>query len=377
MIITIVCDVLGQENNGTTIAAMNLIRYLESQNYTVKILCSQQENPDNNFYMVESRDFWIFNDYVKKNGVSLAKPDEDIIAKAIDGSDIVHIMLPFALGRKSAEYAYSKHIPVTAGFHVMAENFSSHIFMKNSSIVNRLTYAHFEKMYKYCSAIHYPTQYLRDLFEKMYGKTNGYVISNGVNSIFKPIPHEFDLNNKITILYSGRYSKEKCQSVLIKAIDQSKYKNKIELILAGTGPMKGALEKLAKKKNVNAQFNFYAREEMVKVINTAYLYVHAADIEAEGISCLEAISCGVVPIICNSPKSATKFYALDERSLYKKNDYKELAKKIDYWIDNPSLREEARKKYIEMSKEKFDQTACMKKMEEMLLETIANYKKVD
>ena len=377
MIITIVCDVLGQENNGTTIAAMNLIRYLESQNHTVKILCSQQENPDNNFYMVGSRDFWIFNDYVKKNGVSLAKPDEDIIAKAIDGSDIVHIMLPFALGRKSAEYAYSKHIPVTAGFHVMAENFSSHIFMKNSSIVNRLTYAHFEKMYKYCSAIHYPTQYLRDLFEKIYGKTNGYVISNGVNSIFKPIPHEFDLNNKITILYSGRYSKEKCQSVLIKAIDKSKYKNKIELILAGTGPMKEKLEKLAKKKNVNANFNFYAREEMVKVINTAYLYIHAADIEAEGISCLEAISCGVVPIICNSPKSATKFYALDERSLYKKNDYKELAKKIDYWIDNPSLREEASKKYIEMSKEKFDQTACMKKMEEMLLETIANYKKVD
>lgn len=377
MIITIVCDVLGQENNGTTIAAMNLIRYLESQNHTVKILCSQQENPDNNFYMVGSRDFWIFNDYVKKNGVSLAKPDEDIIAKAIDGSDIVHIMLPFALGRKSAEYAYSKHIPVTAGFHVMAENFSSHIFMKNSSIVNRLTYAHFEKMYKYCSAIHYPTQYLRDLFEKIYGKTNGYVISNGVNSIFKPIPHEFDLNNKITILYSGRYSKEKCQSVLIKAIDKSKYKNKIELILAGTGPMKEKLEKLAKKKNVNANFNFYSREEMVKVINTAYLYVHAADIEAEGISCLEAISCGVVPIICNSPKSATKFYALDERSLYKKNDYKELAKKIDYWIDNPSLREEASKKYIEMSKEKFDQTACMKKMEEMLLETIANYKKVD
>lgn len=377
MIITIVCDVLGQENNGTTIAAMNLIRYLESQKHTVKILCSQQENSDNNFFMVGSRDFWIFNDYVKKNGVTLAKPDEDIIAKAIDGSDIVHIMMPFALGRKSAEYAYSKHIPVTAGFHVMAENFSSHIFMKNSSIVNRLTYAHFEKMYKYCSAIHYPTQYLRDLFEKIYGKTNGYVISNGVNSIFKPIPHEFDLNNKITILYSGRYSKEKCQSVLIKTIDQSKYKNKIELILAGTGPMKGALEKLAKKKNVNVQFNFYAREEMVKVINTAYLYVHAADIEAEGISCLEAISCGVVPIICNSPKSATKFYALDERSLYKKNDYKELAKKIDYWIDNPSLREEASKKYIEMSKEKFDQTACMKKMEEMLLETIANYKKVD
>ena len=29
MIITIVCDVLGEENNGTTVAAMNLIRHLK------------------------------------------------------------------------------------------------------------------------------------------------------------------------------------------------------------------------------------------------------------------------------------------------------------------------------------------------------------
>lgn len=31
MEITIVCDVLGKENNGTTIAAMNLIRYLKNK----------------------------------------------------------------------------------------------------------------------------------------------------------------------------------------------------------------------------------------------------------------------------------------------------------------------------------------------------------
>ena len=31
MVITIVCDVLGQENNGTTIAAMNLVRSLKKR----------------------------------------------------------------------------------------------------------------------------------------------------------------------------------------------------------------------------------------------------------------------------------------------------------------------------------------------------------
>ena len=33
MKITIVCDVLGEENNGTSVAAMNLIRYLTEKGH--------------------------------------------------------------------------------------------------------------------------------------------------------------------------------------------------------------------------------------------------------------------------------------------------------------------------------------------------------
>lgn len=36
MKITIVCDVLGNENNGTTIVAMNLIRYLREHGHEVR-----------------------------------------------------------------------------------------------------------------------------------------------------------------------------------------------------------------------------------------------------------------------------------------------------------------------------------------------------
>ena len=35
MIITVVCDVLGEENNGTTIAAMNLVRSLKKKGHNV------------------------------------------------------------------------------------------------------------------------------------------------------------------------------------------------------------------------------------------------------------------------------------------------------------------------------------------------------
>ena len=43
MTVTVVADVLGKENNGTTIACLNLIRYLRSQGDTVRILCADQD----------------------------------------------------------------------------------------------------------------------------------------------------------------------------------------------------------------------------------------------------------------------------------------------------------------------------------------------
>ncbi len=103
----------------------------------------------------------------------------------------------------------------------------------------------------------------------------------------------------------------------------------------------------------------------------ADLYVHAAEYEAEGIGCLEAIACGTVPVINDSPKSATRFYALDEKSLFNYNDAEDLARKIDWWIEHPEKKREYAKKYAAMAREKFDRGVCMKRMEQMLIETAA------
>ena len=43
MTITVVCDVLGEENNGTTIAAMNLIRSLKAK-AEVRVICPMKKN---------------------------------------------------------------------------------------------------------------------------------------------------------------------------------------------------------------------------------------------------------------------------------------------------------------------------------------------
>lgn len=61
-------------------------------------------------------------------------------------------------------------------------------------------------------------------------------------------------------------------------------------------------------------------------------------LKAGGISCLEAISCGLVPVISNSPRCATKAYALTARSLFQFDSPKDLADKIDWWLDHPQER---------------------------------------
>lgn len=373
MHVTVVADVLGIENNGTTITAVNFINSLKSKGHDVSVVC-----PDNNkrglsgYYVVPSLNLGILNNYVKKNNITLAKADTKIITEAISHADVVHIMMPFALGHKAARIAKRFNKPITAGFHVQAENFTNHIFMMNFDIANFLTYKVFNLgLYRHVDAIHYPTQFIRDVFEKHAGPTNGFVISNGVNKAFCPkkVEKPEALKDKKVILFTGRYSKEKSHKILIEAVDHSKYKDSIQLIFAGDGPQKENIIKLSSKLKNSPILGFHPREELIDIINYADLYCHPAEIEIEAISCLEAMSCGLVPVIANSPRSATRYFALCDNNLFSCNDPLDLARKIDYWLDNPEKKEQCRSQYVEYAK-RFDYDLAMDQMEQMLIHTV-------
>ncbi len=376
MIITVVCDVLGEENNGVVIAEMNLIRYLKSAGHDVRVLCPDEtKEGTEGFYVVPTRSFGPFDDYVRKNGVSLAKPDDSVVRAAVEGADLVHLMLPFTLSKAALAIAIECGIPTTAGVHLMAENFSMHLFMGGVKLANRVVYEHFFDVIGKSDAVHYVTKFLRDLYEGMFGETNGYVISNGVNDRFRPCG-EPDLSDGFyRIIYTGRLAREKNQKALIDAVALSKHRDKIKVTFAGCGPLSDYLHKRVKRKKINAEFGFFSRDELVKKLNESYLYVHAAKVEAEGIGCLEAIACGTVPIMCNSPKSATKDYALCPQSLFAIGKPKDLAAKIDWWIEHPAERAEWSKKYADFAVKDFGQTHCMQEMERMFVETVERFGK--
>ena len=96
--------------------------------------------------------------------------------------------------------------------------------------------------------------------------------------------------------------------------------------------------------------------------------------ESEAISCIEAFAIGLVPVISNSSLSATKQFALDGRSLFKAGDPKDLARAIDYWLDNPEEKSKMEKIYAESAK-KYNIDHSIDLFEEMLKEAIEDHEK--
>ena len=182
-----------------------------------------------------------------------------------------------------------------------------------------------------------------------------------------------EYKDKIVILASGRLAVEKAQDVLIKAVKYSKYKDKIQLMFAGQGPLENKFKKMSKKLPNYPSFKIYPREEMNKVYNMCDIYVHTATMELEGIACIEAISVGKLVLVSDSKKSATRYFAVDPKCIFKSYNAKDLARVIDYFIEHEDEKKEIEKKYLETA-HLYNQEKCMDRMLDMMTE-IHNNKK--
>ena len=366
MVITFVMDQYGDTNNGTTVTAMRFADVLKKKGHEVRILTASKTEGEGIFVLPE----WkvpIFHKVIAKEGMKFAWPDEEIIRKAIEGSDVVHMMMPFKAENATRKIAESMHIATTAAFHVQPENLSYGAHLNWVPGFNGMIFRYMKKFYSHYNHIHAPSENTKRILLKHKFTGNIYAISNGVDEAFRkldlPRPEKYE--GKFVILMVGRYASEKRQSVLIKAIGESKYNDKIQLVLAGRGPTEKKLRRLSAKYLKNpAEFTFLPKEALIPLINACDLYVHASNVENEAISCIEAFTCGLVPIISDSDASATKQFALTERNLFPANDVHALAQKIDWFIEHPEEKEKQSRDYIEYA-QKFAIEPCVDRLVEV------------
>ena len=376
MIITLIVDSYASASNGTTMTTRRFAEVLMKHGHTVRIAASTVDkiDPENSFELGISK-IPVLYQVSKSQGFIFAKKNKKVIQEAIKGSDVVHFLLPFGCQRYGKKICDQLHIPSTAAFHLQPENITSTIHMNKMKFVNNYIYHKFKKFYNKFKHVHCPSNMIADQLREHGYKANLHVISNGVSDAFKKqeVSKPELLKDKFVILMIGRYSVEKRQDLIIHAIKESKYEAKIQLILAGKGPWKSHLEALGNELTNPPIFGFYNEKELIDVINYSDLYVHASDAEIEAISCMEAFTCGLVPVISDSKISATNQFALDEHNLFEHGNYHSLKEKIEYYIEHPLEKKQRSLEYIEYAKQ-YSIDNCVSQLEDVFTLAIEEMK---
>lgn len=393
MKILFVIDTLYTSNNGTSISAQRFACELRKRGHQVRALCGDKPKNEPEKHITDGDfctgifHFPVFQPLCEKHDFFYGNADKAIIRQACDWADVVHVYTPFFLSNATIAYCRQIGKPVTAAFHIQPENITSSFGLGKVKWINNMIYRIFHRVtYRHVRHIHAPSPFLADTLSQK-GYTNKiHVISNGIHNEFIRAGEwkigGFSLrkytgesgheeNGIIKIMMIGRLSCEKRQDVIINALQYSKYGDRIQLVFAGKGPEYEHYIQLSRSLKHQPKFVFLNRGQLIQELLTTDLYIHASDMETEAISCIEAFSTGLVPLIADSDNSATPQFALDQRSLFKAGDPKDLARAIDYWLDRPKERLFMEKKYAGSAR-KYSLAHSVRLFENMLREEIAD-----
>ncbi len=354
MIITLVIDTFDVGNNGTTVSAMRFAATLVARGHTVRVVAAGE--PDDaagqgpagpEMYWVPELVVPIASRLAHRQSTMFAKPVREVLIAAIEGADVVHIYEPWPLGRAAERVARQLGVPAIAAFHIQPENVTYNIGLGWLPLAAHIVYILLRvAFYRRFADIHCPSTFIAAQLRRHGYRARLHVISNGVDSDFRPGPGRMrDADEPFRILMVGRFSPEKRQDVLIRAARRSRHAARIQLHFAGHGPREKRLRRMATKLANPAQFGYYSQKELIELIRGCDLYVHASDVEIEGLSCMEAFSCGLVPVISDSRQSATGQFALGPSNLFRSGDPASLAERIDSWIDDPAALDAASDTY--------------------------------
>lgn len=348
--------------NGLSASARRTVQYLREAGQEVRVLSGRNheaETPQPD-YVLGDFHVPVFDGLVQSNGYKFARTDILTIRKAVKWADVVHLEEPFIIQMVTARIAKLHGVPCTATYHLHPENLFCAINLGEWKFLNEnMLRAWRDLVFDHCSDIQCPTENVMERLQKFGFKARLHLISNGIipDTNIRPAANAQDPSKPFLVVCIGRLSVEKDQPTLLEAMKYSKYADRIQLYFAGRGPEADAIEEKAHKLyedgivKYDPIFRFHDREGLRELAAKADLYIHCATVEVEGLSALEALQQGVVPVIAKGELTATSQFALDEHSLFPARDPKELAACIDYWLDNPTERQEMGERYAESTED--------------------------
>lgn len=348
MNVLFVCNNAFNKGNGITTAIRNTMEGLSKRDIQVRLMAVA--NPDKDgpwpYYPLEHFVFPIFEPIIRANGFCYAKIDRKAIRTAVRWADVVHLEEALFLEFAVIKIARQEGKPCVATYHLYPHNILANLGFGKKSLLAPLLTKHWNHMvYNRCTDIKCPSREVLEYLKASGTKARLHLIPNGIQIPEKSVAPEPIMPGEVTdILFVGRLSNEKSPETLLEAMRYSTHAGSIRLHFYGKGPKEKNYRALARKLCAEGilrhepVFGFHEAEDLKALERKAYLYVHCAWVEVEGLSCLEAIREGAVPVIGEGPLIATSAFALCPESLYPERDSRALASRIDWWIEHPEER---------------------------------------
>ena len=360
MKILLVLNNLYSTGNGLAASARRTVEYLKKAGHEVRVVSGRnhknpEEKPD---YLLEDYKFPIVQPIIQSQGYGFSQSNLPLMEEAAKWADVVHLEEPFVIEDRMIKICKRLGKPITCTYHLHPENITNslgplvHWKWLNWKILTSwrdLTFNH-------CDYVQCPTENVLDRLRRYHIQAPCEVISNGLvpDACIRPETPPEDYENPerpLNVVYIGRLSREKDQPTLLEAMKHSQYAKRIQLRFAGLGPSTRRIKRMAHKLYKDGVlaydpiFTFEDRDGLRKLAASADLCVHCAIIEVEGLSIMEAMQQGVVPIIAQGRYSGTSQFALDGRSVFPEQNPEALANRIDYWLSHPKERWEMGHKY--------------------------------
>ena len=269
--------------------------------------------------------------------------------------DVIHSHTEFGVGIFARILAKKFKIPLVHTYHTLYEDYTHYITHNHFNKLSKKIVKDLTKVYcvKTAKETIVPTDKIYKLFKEKYMITkNVSVIPSGIDierffeenveqDKVERIKEKYGITkDDFTIIFVGRLAQEKNIEFLLNA--QQKLIeigiNNIKLLIVGDGPDKENYINITRKLNIFDKVIFTGKIEQDKIqyyYQCADAFVTASNSETQGLTVIEAMAAGVVPICINDMAFIDM---LPKKSLF--NNQKEYINRLITFSADEELRKE-------------------------------------